>query len=658
MKLTIDRMKISNFKGIREAEFEFSDETNIYGRNASGKSSILDAFCWLLFNKSANGDAPGSDNFREKPLDADGHEIHYLDTTVELFCKLDGKPFNLRRTQRENWVTKRGSKDAVFQGNGSTYWINEVETKVSDFNAQIRGIANDDVFRLITTLGAFNAMEWRKRRAILISMCGIDVDSELLRKDDYLDLARECEVLGVGPDDLKKVLGDRKKMLQKELQLIPARIDEANKLRPQYTEQDIKDAEYLVKTSQNDLQSCQSLLAQIDAGTESSADLQRQILALETEMVNEKRRIADEFDAENRKFRTAVHETEMAMEQIARNQGVLARGAADAQVRLNEAAKQVTALRDEYKAVYVEPFVEPNVDGVCPTCGQPIPQEQITATIEKAKADFITRKEQRLKDISAKGKQAAASEKEYREAFEKADGELKKIDGEYAKAKEQHELAVATYQKYPVEPNYNTERVETLQSQIYALREQKNAAPDTKQKAVMDRISELEEIIRRNQAVVAMQDAAKKVDERIAELERQQEEMGARKAEVELLIFKVEQFTAERCSLLEDSINEHFPTIRWKLFDRQINGALVDCCECMIPGENALVSYNGTNTAASVNADIEIIGVLSKHYDLIAPVFVDNAERINYLVKPAGQLITMSVSDDPALRIEHKREAA
>ena len=146
MQLVIEKMLIENFKGTRKIELDFgAEKTSIAGMNGTGKTTIPDAFSWVLFNKDSSGNAPGSDNFREKPLDAEGHEIHNLDTTVELVCKLDGQRLDLKRTQRENWVKKRGSTNPTFQGNVSTYWINDVETKLSDFKARIAEIAPEEI---------------------------------------------------------------------------------------------------------------------------------------------------------------------------------------------------------------------------------------------------------------------------------------------------------------------------------------------------------------------------------------------------------------------------------------------------------------------------------------------------------------------------------
>lgn len=660
MKLYIERLEITNFKGIQSAVYEFTDETNIFGRNGTGKSSIVDAFMWLLFNKDALGNAPDPDKFSPKPLDDEGREIHYLDTTVTAYCKLDGAPFVLKRTQRENWVTKRGTKDAVFQGNGSTYWINEVETKESEFTERIGRIASDNVFRLITTLGAFNAMKKDERRTVLLAMSGTDVDAELLQREEYAAIAAEIRSLGIGVDDLRKVLNDRKTKIGKELQLIPARIDEARRMRPAFTDQEIADAEYNLRDAQSDLEKCQKMLAQLETGDGSADDIQRQILSLETDLIAEKRRIADDFDAKRRELRQAIQAAEADFNSRQTNQRMAAKLAAAAKIKASESAQGLVDLRNRYKAEYDTPYQPPKVDDVCTFCGQPIPEAQRDRMFAEARKAFDDARTKRLTEITQQGKELKARDAALHAESDEAAEALRQADEALTEASKNLKNAREALEAHPASPDYETERIKGLESEIYALRTKRNAEPDERAKNIRGRIADLEAMIERARAIIAKKEAAQRVDERVAELEAEQEKMGQRRADAEVMIYTVEQFVRDRCGLLEESINSHFPTVRWKLFNIQNNGGIKDCCECMIPGEKSLVSYSGTNTAAKVNADIEIIGVLSRYYDVIAPVFVDNAERINYIVKPAGQLITLSVSDDPTLRIEqnHRKEAA
>lgn len=660
MNLYIERLEITNFKGIQSAVYEFSDETNIFGRNGTGKSSIVDAFMWLLFNKDAMGNAPDPDKFNPKPLDDEGREIHYLDTTVVAYCKLDGSPFVLKRTQRENWVTKRGTKDAVFQGNGSTYWINEVETKESDFTERIGRIASDNVFRLITTLGAFNAMKKDERRTVLLALSGIDVDAELLQREEYASIAAETASLGISVDDLRKVLTDRKTKIGRELQLIPARIDEARRMRPEYTDQEISDAEYNLKDAQADLEKNQKLLAQIETGDGSADDIGRQILSLEADLLAEKRRITDDYDAKRRELRQAVQTAEADFNAKQNNQRVAAKLAAAAKVKASDSAQGLVQLRARYKAEYDTPYQPPEVADVCTFCGQPIPESQRDRMFAEARRAFDEARAKRLTEITQQGKELKARDEALHAESDEAAETLRQADEALAEASKTFKIARDALDAYPATPDYETEHIKGFEEEIYALRSKRNAEPDERAKRIRDRIADLEGMIERARAIIGKREAAQRVDERVAELEAEQEKMGQRRADAEVMIYAVEQFVRDRCGLLEESINSHFPTVRWKLFNIQNNGGIKDCCECQIPGDKSLVSYSGTNTAAKVNADIEIIGVLSRHYDVIAPVFVDNAERINYIVKPAGQLITLSVSDDPTLRIEqnHRKEAA
>ena len=115
----------------------------------------------------------------------------------------------------------------------------------------------------------------------------------------------------------------------------------------------------------------------------------------------------------------------------------------------------------------------------------------------------------------------------------------------------------------------------------------------------------------------------------------------------------IDRFVTERCGLLEETINRLFPTVRWSLFERQINGGIKDTCVCLIGG----VQFSDANNAAKINAGLEIIGVLSEHYGASVPVFIDNAEAVNCLNTTKAQRISLVVTaEDKELRIE-KEEA-
>lgn len=52
MELTLKSLKIQNFRGIKNQEIEFSHNTKICGKNGAGKSSILNAICYIFTSKT------------------------------------------------------------------------------------------------------------------------------------------------------------------------------------------------------------------------------------------------------------------------------------------------------------------------------------------------------------------------------------------------------------------------------------------------------------------------------------------------------------------------------------------------------------------------------------------------------------------------------
>jgi DNA repair exonuclease SbcCD ATPase subunit len=652
--MTLEKIKISNFKGIRKLEIDFGSVTRISGMNGTGKTTIPDAFCWVLWNKDSRGNAPGSYDFHEKPLDEYGEEIHNLDTTVELDCRLDGQRFNIKRTQRENWVQKRGSTEAVFQGNTSTYWINDVETKLSDFKARISQITSEEIFRLIGSLSAFNALDWKKRREQLIALSDADVDEMLLQQEKYRPLADECGQRGIEVDNLRKVLSDQRKRTNDELRMIPVRIDEARKAMPEFKPNEVRDAEYIVKDTISDIERINGYIAEIKAQT-GATGYSDQILALETEALSLQRTVADGYRADMRKLE---QERSIASDSYRRTADALAdtkRRLERDQKELSEAEAARDALRADYRTEYERRFVPPETDGICPTCKQPLPEDIIRAAIDEARKAFDAEKKAKLLDIKKRGTDKGAEITSLEESVERNGAEIADLEKQLTTAEAERDAAYEKIKAMPTEPDYSSEpRIAELLGKVEELKVAQKESPSEKIAEYEHRKAELQAIVDRNRAILARRDAGLETEKRIQDLERQQQEKAARIAELEQLIALVEQFVQDRCRALEDSINAKFPTVRWKLFEIQINGGINDVCQAYIPCGSSLVSYGSANTASQVNADIEIINVLSEHYELYLPLFADNSERVNVIAPTKSQFISLAVSTDSELKIETK----
>ena len=235
MKLTITALSIRNFKGISDKRIELNGaDAVISGRNASGKTTIYDAFLWLLFGK----DSSGSATFAFKPLDADGNEIHNLETSVEAEILVDGASHTLRRVSTEKWTKPRGQAEHVFGGDTTAFWIDDVPRTMAEYKRFIDGLIPEAQFRLITNHTAFMAQKPADRRSVLVGMAGQGVDKKLAATMPEAFAALE----GLSPEDARKKLREQRKRLNQEADTIPARIDELHRsigdaneaLRPQF----------------------------------------------------------------------------------------------------------------------------------------------------------------------------------------------------------------------------------------------------------------------------------------------------------------------------------------------------------------------------------------------------------------------------------------
>lgn len=78
--MRIEKLKLKNFKGCRTLTLDAGGRNvRIFGDNATFKTTVFDAYLWLLFDK----DSAGKKDFEIKTLDEQGKAIPGLDHEVE-----------------------------------------------------------------------------------------------------------------------------------------------------------------------------------------------------------------------------------------------------------------------------------------------------------------------------------------------------------------------------------------------------------------------------------------------------------------------------------------------------------------------------------------------------------------------------------------------
>ncbi|MDL2205348.1 AAA family ATPase [Eubacteriales bacterium OttesenSCG-928-N13] len=644
MKLSIDRLVIRHFKGIEHSEVDFGcEDAAICGDNATGKTSVFDAFLWLLFGK----DSTGRSDFGVKPYDESGTEIHNLETSVEGAFLLDGRTLTLRHMMSEDWVKQRGQAERVFKGNSHTYWINDVATSASDYKRHIESIAEMEVFRLITNPLEFNTIHWEKRRQILLKLSPVDIDSVLLANPKYSFIGIEMEKKQTNIDGLKKSYKEQKRRVDDELTAIPIKVSEVKRMLGDMDGSSAEKAVQECETLESELETIEGMLIDESAAerlkklTSEIAQTESVVRTLKNQMFKERLNARQSVQLELSKTQTTINAAKGSLP--------------SAQTRLNNCTdqiaryeKQLADLRNEWYECDKRQMAEPEVDTLCPTCNQSLPTEMIEAAKVKAAELFAKQKERELSEIGARGVRLKRQKEDAVKAYSDAQAEVERL--EPLTDESMIPLLTGKVAKYDGEPDYSSNsEVVAAEKVLTALMDRLNASQgiDPEREALKARREGINTKLDELNIIIARKDQYDLCVKRIEELEERQQELGIQLADIERAIILIEQFITERCRALEESINTLFPTVRWKLFEVQINTGIKDTCICLIDG----VPFSDANNAAKINAGLEIIDVLSRFYDASVPVFVDNAEAVNQLANIESQRVALTVTTDNPLRI-------
>ena len=224
--MLLKRLVLSNFKGIKAFTFEpDGHDADIYGANATGKTSVADAFAWLLTDK----DSLNSAQFGIKTI-VNGQPVSNIEHTVEGVFDVDGKQITLKKVYMEKWTKRRGSAAADFSGHTTDFFVNGVPVKLKGYQEKISAIAPPELFRLLTSPRYVNEeMKWDARRRLLIDVCGDVSDADVIATDPD-QFARILDMVsGKTADEYRQEVEYKKKGINKELSAIPVRIDELSK---------------------------------------------------------------------------------------------------------------------------------------------------------------------------------------------------------------------------------------------------------------------------------------------------------------------------------------------------------------------------------------------------------------------------------------------
>jgi DNA repair exonuclease SbcCD ATPase subunit len=646
-------LKLRNFKGVKSFDLiTYGLNASVFGGNGTGKTTLYDAFLWLLFDK----DSTNRKDFSVKTHDSDGNEIHGLEHSVEAILDINGTQIILRKMLAEKWTKKRGEAEKEFTGHETSYWVDDVPVKKNEYVSKINDLINENIFKLITNPFFFNNMlKWEERRKILLEISGNVSDLDVIRSD--AKLAKLEQILaGKSVDDYKKIFQERIRKLNQEIEKIPVRIDELVKSIGE--EQDYTAVEASLRHYKDQLNAIEAELANATNLANEFRKKQQQLFKLQTD-IEARKKVLDE--QANAGFKRIIDEKNQLLNQKYKLESEAQ--AIKSSISLKERyVKDIDAelikLREQWHTENAKTFTHTDAeDFVCPTCNRPFPEEYIENQISELKANFERSKANALESINAKGKSLKENKVAAESEIASAREQLFNIEANLREINERiTEIDKELSKTGPLSADYEQDaQYRELQAAYQALKaELVKPVEDTtkelllKKSTIVGKIEDLNRILSQKEVVA-------KTRERIQELKDEERQLAAQISELEGHRYLIEQFIKAKVNLLEDSINSRFKAVRFKLFDTQINGGVVECCETLINTNGSWVPWADANNAGRVNAGLDIINTLTKHYGISAPIFIDNRESVNELIKTESQIINLVVTQDPKLRVEVER---
>jgi DNA repair exonuclease SbcCD ATPase subunit len=650
MNIILKRIHMENFKVFQSKTINLGSITKVFAQNYRGKSSIADAFNWVLFSKSATGNSEGK-QFVPRRYDSQGIPIDHVDVVVELELEVDGRPITIKKTQQQKWVRKRGDEIQTYEGEKNVYHWNEVEVSETEHKRRVAELVDEDVFRLITNPHAFVGKKQDDQRKFLVEKVAQITDADVFSLDGGFPTLRS-KMVDEGKT-LEEVKAINKKALQgykQQQETIPVRIDEVSK---QIVDIDFAEQELALAAKKEELVAVENKLTDLSKSYE-------EVGKIKTEISDYKTKITDIETTAKTLLSKKKQETTSKLDNIAYN---LLRKTQ----QKNTVKSEIDLLRDKISAWEIsfetmkkryseEKSKEMDAAAnLCPVCGKEFNEDKKAELLAKFEED----KKAKLTQINLDGKKVSDDIKTNKEKLAKSEFQLTTLTAEVEKLSEENTTVKAEIDTLPSEPDLSGNKdyqdyKASLTALEFALKETEESLTDTntlkanltsQKDKIQGEIDTVKSELAKKQSI---EDAKDRVEELRAELKT----ATAKAAECERLEWEIEKFEKAKMNLLSEHINSKFKVVKWKLWRELKNGGMEPYCVCQIHG----IDYgeNTTSTTERLMAGMDIVATLQDIYGVKAPIWLDNKESYNdgNIPEMDCQLIMLSVSEDADIRVE------
>lgn len=638
MKIVLKKLIVENFMAYPHAEFDFFDRTVVTGRNGIGKSTIATAYTWLMF---------GCDyQLKDNPVVRrviDGKPVDDMDVSVTAVLDIDGKEVTARKVQKRKY-----KKDGVSYSDDNTYFINEVPKTLKAFNEYFDIDIN--LLKMCSSPGAFLNQKTADMRSYLFG---------LVENVNDLDVAKgNVELYAItgllekySADELTAMNKATKSKIDKELPIIDGQIKEKQRDIQLKSDVDVAELELLKNTLSEQLK--ENIQKQTDAEA-LEKDIQKKadgILELKFQMSGLQTQANDANLGKIREIQHKINDANAFVDSI--HEEIRKNGVAVDRVKseINEKNSARELLAKKWVDVSNEKFDDNSI--ICPTCHRELPDEEIKRLV----SDFTESKQKRLNEIEAKGNalrdEIEKAKPVLTELESVAEENMKKLNLVLSKLDEYHKELDAIPKVVDIS---DTEEYKKLSAEIDA--KESEMQKSMKIDDIRGQLKLEENEIRRKMSECENQIAKSDTsadEQRLDDLREKRMDLEQKKADVEKILYLLEELEKTKNQKLSAEINEYFGVVQWKLFEVNKSGGYKSVCIPTVDGKSILSTMS--NKGNQIIGKVDICNSIQKINDLSVPVFLDDSESLDVsnkerISKSVGfQLIMLEVTDNNKLSV-------
>ncbi len=654
----IKRLTLTDFKGVRKGEYDFSNNTKIFAANGLGKTTIATAWYWLTMDKDY--DLKSNPNVRPNGME---ECIPRVDAVLDI----DGKEITVTK-QQKTIKSKPDSKGIIKVTSSNIYEINSVPKTERDFREYLEdeGI-NWELFLALSHPNVFTGQKATDMRKILFKMASAKSDLDIANmKSDTIDIAALLSQ-GYKLEEIEAMHKASKKKAEAQVRDIPNQIIGMEKSKVDYDtaelelqksviEEQITEKENMLTDAENTLSKHQELTDKIMELKFQMNSIQQQA---QDKLNAERRSIQNKIDIAEKDFHTAVQRHNMIELDIKRLGDYIKRRDQERAELGKEYNRNVNKKFDDSEWTF------PKDSTLCPTCGRAYDSKKIEslrsefeARKNKAAEDFDKRRQDTLNELISRGNELKRESAEKAKELEAKKAELEQIKADKIRFNKEQTEETKKLTELPERIDLSgNQEYEMLENQASRLEELLASMNDgaTYRSSMKNELDSLRHDLSEVEKQISVAGRNIEIDEQIADLQKKQREYEQAKADSEKILDQLDTLSKRKNELLVDEINQHFGIVKWKLFDYRKNSKYVECCVPMIYDEKSGIYkefWNSMNTGRQIQAQLDICNSMQKFFNMNCPVLLDGAEAINniYLPKMDCQLITLAVSEDEELR--------